>query len=179
MSTGYLGYELAILALALGAFVTDRYALKRSAIAVRGQAQLVIVLGVFLLMAILLVVAVVNINATKTASAVKQCESQEQTIATALLSLNTATGTVATYNGVTVNAGIIVNGTTDYLPTKPVDPLDNASTYTLTATGTGGAYAFTITCGATHNKDDVSGQIKHGTYSLGHIIDTNGAYSYN
>jgi competence protein ComGC len=176
---GYLGYEIAVLLIVAAAFAADRIALRRQAVAVRGQAQLVIVLGVFLLMAVLLVVAVVNINATKTAAAVKGCMSQEQSIATALLALNTATGTSGAYANKTVAAGILVNGTTDYLPTQPLDPVDNTSTYTLNATLTNGVYSYTITCAGVHGKDDLSGAIKSGTYSAGHIIDTNGSYSYN
>jgi competence protein ComGC len=176
-------YEAAALAMIAAIFAADRLYVRRkfgpAAVAVRGQAQMVVMLGVFMLAAVLLIVVVVNVFATKTASAAKGCMTQEQSIYTALLALNTATNTQTAIAGKTVAPGLLINGSTDYLPQATYDPLDNTSQYTLTASTTNGVYSAVITCGGVHSKDDVAGQIKTGTYSAGHIIDTNGAYSYN
>lgn len=185
-------YESLILVLFLGAVTALRRGSAPAPRRMRAQGQLAIVLLVAAIMAIIAGVVTVAVMVIKANDAVKICETNESTIAAALVAYESNYGNPPpAIVGATVKV-LVHSGSTpgtfsapgapadDLLTAQPVDPINPTGDYTINVTAATATAdeVYVITCPGIHSASSLSSITGTSTPSTGgKIVDTNGTFT--
>ncbi|MHB8140139.1 MAG: hypothetical protein ACYDHD_02605 [Vulcanimicrobiaceae bacterium] len=183
-----LVYESVAGVLCVAIFAAIEAYRRRKNVLLLAQQQLVIVLGIFALLAILSVAAALLLATLRAGAQVTACESNETTIAAALAAWESTYGNYPAVSAIPVVAHTGSTAGTfsapgapaaDLLSSTPVDPVNPAGQYTLTVVpGTAAASeTYTIICPGPHPLGSLSSLPGGKTATKGQIILSNGAFS--